>query len=471
MAGGSYYDGEDFCHNKLLVDPEEASFLELIRLLFSSDIKSRRFVECPENQRQRDFSHRWLIFISVVAQKLLLYYRNPMAQMGHAIETWLNLVSSNGGLFRLMLKYLKGNVARPDRLSARFRSVVGNLDRRVEIETSIRADHRKYKSALALMAAKLSYENEAFINSIVTDHWNMKFLGFYNFWNGYQRLPSTQAFMLQDKDTDVNHIVVAFRGTNPFDAYAWCTDVDISWYELQGVGKIHRGFMKALGLQKDGWPKEISLGSEHLYAYYEIRRMLRDILSKNEKAKFIVTGHSLGGALAILFVAVLAIHKEAWLLDRMEGVYTFGQPRVGDRQFGNFMQDKLKENDVRYLRYVYCNDMVPRLPYDDASLLYKHFGPCLYYNSLYQGKVLWEEPNKNYFNLFWAIPKNLNAAWELIRSFIIPCVKGRNYGESWFMTLFRIIGLAIPGLSAHIPQDYDNSTRLGSLPPLELHQD
>ncbi|KAF2324369.1 hypothetical protein GH714_013159 [Hevea brasiliensis] len=328
MAGGSYYDGEDFCHNKLLVDPEEASFLELIRLLFSSDIKSRRFVECPENQRQRDFSHRWLIFISVVAQKLLLYYRNPMAQMGHAIETWLNLVSSNGGLFRLMLKYLKGNVARPDRLSARFRSVVGNLDRRVEIETSIRADHRKYKSALALMAAKLSYENEAFINSIVTDHWNMKFLGFYNFWNGYQRLPSTQAFMLQDKDTDVNHIVVAFRGTNPFDAYAWCTDVDISWYELQGVGKIHRGFMKALGLQKDGWPKEISLGSEHLYAYYEIRRMLRDILSKNEKAKFIVTGHSLGGALAILFVAVLAIHKEAWLLDRMEGSTHLGSQEL-----------------------------------------------------------------------------------------------------------------------------------------------
>ncbi|KAJ9166244.1 hypothetical protein P3X46_021022 [Hevea brasiliensis] len=465
MAGRSY-DGEDFCPNKLLLDPEEATFFELIRLLFSSDVKSRRFVECPEEQRRRDFSHRWLIFISVVVQKFLLFYRTPLAQIGNAIETWLNLVSSNGGLFMLMLKFLKGNVMKPDRSSATFTSVVGNLDWRLEMERSLRAGHRKYKSALALMASKLSYENEAFINSVVTGHLNMDFLGFYNFWNGYQRLHSTQAFMLQDTNTDPNLIVVAFRGTSPFDAYAWCTDVDISWYELQGFGKIHRGFMNALGLQKDGWPNEIAPDSDHLYAYYEIRRVLRDILSKNEKAKFIVTGHSLGGALAILFVGVLAIHKEAWLLDRMEGVYTFGQPRVGDRQFGGFMEDKLKENDVRYLRYVYCNDMVPRLPYDDSTLLYKHFGPCLYYNSLYQGKVLWEEPNKNYFNLFWAIPKNLNAVWELIRSFIIPCVKGRNYREGWFMRVFRIIGLAIPGLSAHTPQDYDNSTRLGSLPQL-----
>lgn len=109
MAGGSY-DDEAFCHNELLLDPEEASVFDLICLLFSSDIKSRRFVECPEEQRRRDFSHRWLIFISVVAQKFLLYNRKPLAQIGDAIETWLNLLSSNGGLFTLMLKFLTGKV-------------------------------------------------------------------------------------------------------------------------------------------------------------------------------------------------------------------------------------------------------------------------------------------------------------------------------------------------------------------------
>lgn len=205
----------------------------------------------------------------------------------------------------------------------------------------------------------------------------------------FQELWSTKAIIVQDTKSEPNLIVVAFRGTEPFDADQWRTDVDISWYELPNVGKIHGGFMKALGLQKNkGWPKEIEQsGTQHRYAYYTIREELKAMLQANEDAKFIITGHSLGGALAILFAAVLTLHEETWLLDKLEGVYTFGQPRVGDQQFGEFMKDKLRKYDVRYMRYVYCNDMVPRIPYDDKTLFFKHFGPCLYFNSLYQGQV------------------------------------------------------------------------------------
>lgn len=196
--------------------------------------------------------------------------------------------------------------------------------------------------------------------------------------------------MFQDTVTDPKLIVVAFRGTDPFDADAWRTDFDVSWCQLVNVGKMHGGFVKALGLQNNNtWPSEIEqAGSDQKqFAYYEIKKMLKDMLQRNENAKFIVTGHSLGGALAILFMAGLAIHEETWLMDKLEGVYTFGQPRVGDEQFGEFMKEKLHKFDVRYNRYVYCNDMVPRIPFDDKTLLFKHFGPCLYYNSFYQGKV------------------------------------------------------------------------------------
>ncbi|MED6157766.1 hypothetical protein PIB30_026435, partial [Stylosanthes scabra] len=77
--------------------------------------------------------------------------------------------------------------------------------------------------------------------------------------------------------------------------------------------------------------------------------------------------------------------------------------------------------------------------------------------------VLEEEPNKNYFSVFWAIPKILNAVWELVRGFFLPLVKGREYKDTWLMTLARLFGLMIPGLSAHLPPDYINVTRLGSL--------
>jgi hypothetical protein len=78
-------------------------------------------------------------------------------------------------------------------------------------------------------------------------------------------------------------------------------------------------------------------------------------------------------------------------------------------------------------------------------------------------QILEEEPNKNYFSVFWVIPKILNAVWEVIRGFLLPLIAGREYKQNLFMTLFRLVGLIIPGLPAHSPADYINAARLGSL--------
>lgn len=204
----------------------------------------------------------------------------------------------------------------------------------------------------------------------------------------YHQQKSTQGFIFQDKTPNPYIVIVAFRGTEFFNSDDWSTDFDISWYEFQGMGKVHSGFMKALGLQKDNtWPPNITQDDQRPIAYYTIREKLRELFQKNKQTKFVLTGHSLGGALALLFAAVLALHNEAFILERLEAIYTFGQPRVGDAEFGDFMKENFRNYGIGYYRFVYSHDIVTRLPYDNTALLFKHFGTCIYYSSIYEGKV------------------------------------------------------------------------------------
>ncbi|XP_030475296.2 triacylglycerol lipase OBL1-like [Syzygium oleosum] len=448
----------------MLLSPEKVGVVDLFRILIHSDVHKREFVDCSE-KGEESFERRWIMFVSILAQKLLLLVAKPMSWIGLVLEFWLNLLSSNQNLGGLLINCFRGKVVMPDKASGSFVSFIGNLDKRVELDKSISPGDSEYYAALSMMASKASYENKAYIQTTVTHHWQREFLGFYDFWNDHQGRATTQAFMLRDRDT----IVVAFRGTEPFNADDWCSDIDLSWYGMPRVGKIHVGFMKALGLQKNlSWPKE--LDSRRPLAYYAIREKLRSLLGKNDKVKYVLTGHSLGGALAILFPAILAMHEETRLMERLEGVYTFGQPRVGDDKFGEFMERVLEEHQINYFRFVYGNDIVPRLPYDNSTFMFKHFGRCCYFNSKYEGKIVQEEPNKNYFSPLNTIPMMMNAWYELIRSFTIDCKNGLDYKEGLLLRTFRVIGLLIPGAPAHSPQDYVNATRLGGSQLFQQYQ-
>jgi hypothetical protein len=73
------------------------------------------------------------------------------------------------------------------------------------------------------------------------------------------------------------------------------------------------------------------------------------------RKKLFVAGHSRGGAFAVLAAAAFA---RAGDLPELGGVYTFGQPRVGN---GPFVQS-LPSLDVSLFRFVNRDDPIPGVP-------------------------------------------------------------------------------------------------------------
>ncbi|XP_059643639.1 triacylglycerol lipase OBL1 [Cornus florida] len=516
----------------LIVRPENGGIRDLVQFWASSDRTScSKFLECSYDGDRELLGgggrgggggrlmgdHRWVIFVSIVVRKIIALFGKPMEWIGYFVEFVLNLHNENGGFLGLLYNFFHGKVVIPQRGSETFISAIGHLDGRIDLyrsdvllegisesasgQRSIRVEiGDQGLMDLCIIAAKLAYENANVVRNVVNLHWKMHFVDFYNCWNDYQKERSTQVFILCDKPRDANLILISFRGTEPFDADDWSTDFDYSWYEIPKLGKVHMGFLEALGLgnrddastfqellqgnnanitpsnavdittgpSADSGRKKLIPEMVEMTAYFAVKSKLKSLLKEHKNAKFVVTGHSLGGALAILFPTVLVLHEEKEVMQRLLGVHTFGQPRVGNRQLGSFMEGHLDCPFPKYFRVVYCNDLVPRLPYDDRTFLYKHFGTCLYYNSFYIEKKVDEEPNRNYFGIRYLIPEYLNAVWELLRSLMMGYVHGPEYKEGWLSVMFRIFGLAFPGISAHSPLNYVNSVRLGRESALQM---
>ena len=81
-----------------------------------------------------------------------------------------------------------------------------------------------------------------------------------------------------------------------------------------------------------------------------------------EKKRVYITGHSLGGALALL--CGVRMHKEG---KGSPVIYTFGAPRAGNHEFGR------AANVLSVHRWVYAKDVVCMLP-SDRILDYRHAG-------------------------------------------------------------------------------------------------
>ncbi|HEX2748041.1 MAG TPA: lipase family protein [Verrucomicrobiales bacterium] len=131
------------------------------------------------------------------------------------------------------------------------------------------------------------------------------------------------------------HIVIAFRGTelNVVDLLtdAWAQPVPLS---SKVAGKAHGGFVRTFhGL----WP--------------DLKIKLESMRTAWPDAKIWITGHSLGGGLAVMAAATLTLEENI----PVQGLITFGAPVTGDVDFQGALTTVL---GGRYWRCIHELDMV-----------------------------------------------------------------------------------------------------------------
>jgi hypothetical protein len=198
--------------------------------------------------------------------------------------------------------------------------------------------------------------------------------------------------------------IIAFRGTKSIRN--WITDAEFERTLPAGVDtrlgvKVHAGFYQALCSVSDTIQKFLGYSPDFNNARPA---------SGNSKPLFI-TGHSLGGALAIL--TALELHMLGFQIAQ---VYTFGQPRVGNAAFKKLYEDALGD---RTFRLVFQEDVVPRVPHFDPRPTtwhdpYRHAGTEVFVSSFDCGLTF----NPPWWRLL------LSDAWGIYRAYTISKFKG-----------------------------------------------
>ena len=153
-------------------------------------------------------------------------------------------------------------------------------------------------------------------------------------WN----VSGTQAFLAEGN----GFAILAFRGTEVRDPQDVADDADLAWaVEPPGQGvdlnmlhpHVHAGFQRAL---------------DRVWGY--VQKLLSNYRTAHPNSEICITGHSLGGALALLTYSRWA--------DQNTSAYTFGCPRVGNTAFAGVVQN----HGLGHFRFVTRNDIVTHVP-------------------------------------------------------------------------------------------------------------
>jgi hypothetical protein len=216
------------------------------------------------------------------------------------------------------------------------------------------------------------------------------------------------AYLVQSRCGRV--VVLCYRGTEPANLGNWLGDADVGSDAMTFGAEtvpVHSGFLRNVRATRWAVLKELGLALEARSLHDPDRRLEHPLQA------LYVTGHSLGGAMAVLFALALAGTAELGALsERLRAVYTFGQPMAA----GPPLPGAARALGPKVFRHVTGRDLIPALPPARWGT-FAHFGEEFRYSD-----GAWERAEKATAQLanlreiprsllaFFASPKRRRAA-------------------------------------------------------------
>jgi len=162
------------------------------------------------------------------------------------------------------------------------------------------------------------------------------------------------AYLLQSPCGRV--LILCYRGTEPTNLANWLGDADVGSHTVDLGGarlRVHSGFYR--NVRATRWPI-----LERLRAAARGEALVGGGVKVDHPLEALyITGHSLGGAMAVLFALGLAGNDEHRLVgEKLRAVYTFGQPLT----VGGPLSDVAAALGSRVFRHIHARDIVPSLP-------------------------------------------------------------------------------------------------------------
>ncbi|RCH95365.1 hypothetical protein CU098_000339, partial [Rhizopus stolonifer] len=176
---------------------------------------------------------------------------------------------------------------------------------------------------------------------------------------------------------------------------------------------------------------------------------IMDEKKKKKKKRLFITGHSLGGAMGTIFLAKM-LQSKSPLLEHFAGLYTYGQPKIGDAEFAKVFSPSMTS---KIFHHVYNNDIIPRVPnlwdYDTPP------GSLVYIDSSYDITIYPPNPYTN--EPVPVRPISFLHLSGLLNRYVIRRLPRENRIRILFRVIFPFF------LNDHFPCDYSESLRRGTI--------